>query len=415
MRKNYTAWHKSLLYGFAGSFILIFLSIPLYAGEMNPKKEERKKEGESSAVTLFLTGDVMSGRGIDQVLSHPSHPRIYEPYVRDARTYTALAEEVNGPISRPVEWDYIWGIALRELAREKPDVRIINLETALTKSNEYWQGKGINYRMHPENIPLLRVANIDVAVLANNHILDWGYSGLKESLETLGKAGISHAGAGMDLDEAEKPAIVDLGNKGRVLVFSYAMESSGVPSSWAAKEKQSGLSLLNDFSAKTIDEIEKKVKEVREKGDVVVLSLHWGGNWGYPVLKSERTFVHGLVDKGIADIIHGHSSHHIKGIEVYKGKLILYGCGDLINDYEGIGGYEEFRGDLGLMYFATADQATGRLLSLKMKPVMMRNFSLKEVSRKDFNWLKNVLNREGTPLGTRVEEDGDKGLLLKWE
>ena len=96
---------------------------------------------------LFLCGDVMTGRGIDQVLPHPSPPRIYEPVVRDARMYVALAEDVNGPVPRAVEPSYIWGDALDELKHVAPAARIVNLETSVTCSEEAWP-KGINYRMH---------------------------------------------------------------------------------------------------------------------------------------------------------------------------------------------------------------------------------------------------------------------------
>ena len=138
-----------------------------------------------NAITIFLCGDVMTGRGIDQVLPHPSDPTIYESYMKNARGYVKIAEEVNGPIDYPVSFSYVWGDALKELDRVAPDVRIINLETSVTKSNDYWKGKGINYRMHPENISILTAAKIDVCSLANNHVLDWGYSGLLETLETL--------------------------------------------------------------------------------------------------------------------------------------------------------------------------------------------------------------------------------------
>jgi poly-gamma-glutamate synthesis protein (capsule biosynthesis protein) len=99
-------------------------------------------------VTLFLCGDVMTGRGVDQILAHPCPPGIQEPYVRDARDYVALAEEANGPIPRPVSPTYIWGDALQELERIAPDARIINLETSVTTSDDVWPGKGIHYRMH---------------------------------------------------------------------------------------------------------------------------------------------------------------------------------------------------------------------------------------------------------------------------
>ena len=133
-------------------------------------------------ISLFLSGDVMTGRGIDQVLAHPGNPRLFEPYVKDARDYVVIAEQENGLIPKPVGYSYIWGDALKALEKMAPDVRIVNLETSITQRNEYWPGKGINYRMHPKNIPCITSAGIDCCVLANNHVLDWGYMGLQEKL-----------------------------------------------------------------------------------------------------------------------------------------------------------------------------------------------------------------------------------------
>lgn len=184
-------------------------------------------------VTLFLCGDVMTGRGIDQVLPHPGDPGLHEPWVRSAREYVALAEAVNGLLPEPLDYAYVWGDALAEFDRVRPDARIINLETAVTASDARVD-KGINYRMHPNNIPVLTAAGIDCAVLANNHVLDWGTAGLLETLQVLDSADIRTAGAGRDRGGAATPAVIDLGDKGRVLVLALGAESSGIPRDWAA-------------------------------------------------------------------------------------------------------------------------------------------------------------------------------------
>lgn len=130
----------------------------------------------SDLITIFLTGDVMVGRGIDQILPHPGDPAIHESYMKSALGYVELAERTSGPIPRPADWAYIWGNALGELRRMAPDLRVINLETSITRSDEYWRNKGINYRMNPKNMAVLTTAGIDYCSLANNHVLDWGYS-----------------------------------------------------------------------------------------------------------------------------------------------------------------------------------------------------------------------------------------------
>jgi len=366
------------------------------------------------AITIFLCGDIMPGRGIDQVLPHPSDPRIHEPYLTDAREYARLAEKASGPMQRPFSFRTVWGNALAELDRRSPDVRMINLETAVTRSEEYWEGKGINYRMHPANAPILTAAGIDVATLANNHVLDWGYSGLAETIATLKKLNIAHTGAGRNRSEAEAPAIVDLGRKGRVIVFSFAVGTSGVADAWAALNSRPGVNFLADLSPDTVLRIREQVQRVKKQGDILIASIHWGPNWGYDISPEQVRFAHGLIDAAGMDVIHGHSAHHVKAVEVYHDKLILYGCGDLLNDYEGIGGHEDFRGDLGLMYFAQVDPATGRLLALDMIPTQVRRFRVNLASPVEAAWLAGVLNREGRKYGTSVEPSDEKRLRLDW-
>jgi len=364
--------------------------------------------------TLFLCGDIMTGRGIDQILAHSAPPRLFEFYVRDARVYVEIAEEVNGPIPRRVDNTYVWGDALAELQRRAPSARIVNLETSLSATGEPWPGKGINYQMHPANTPLLTAAGVDVAVLANNHVLDWGYRGLAETLDALHQAKIRTAGAGSTLLEAETPAVVPTG-AGRVLVFAFGAESSGIPGAWQASAKKAGINLLPDLTERTVDRIGELVRGVKRPKDVAIASLHWGGNWGYAISSAQQKFAHLLIERAGIDLIHGHSSHHPQAIEVYRGKLILYGCGDLINDYEGIDGYEAYRGDLGLMYFPRIDAVTGKLVGLEMVPMQMKKFRLNRVSQQDIIWLQETLSREGQRLGTRVTIGEGGTLVLHWQ
>jgi len=357
----------------------------------------------SAAPTFFLSGDVMLGRGIDQVLPHPSPPQLYEPYVRSALGYVELAERASGALPRPVDFGYVWGDALEELRNRAPVARIVNLETAVTVSEDAWPGKGIHYRMHPRNVPCLAAAGIDCCVLGNNHVLDWGHAGLEETLYSLHRAGLRTAGAGLDASGAEAPAAIEWAGGGRVLVFSYAMQSSGVPADWAAGPARPGVNLLADLSRQSCDAIVRQVAAARRPGDRVVVSLHWGGNWGYAASAEERAFAHRLVDADAVDVLHGHSSHHPRGIELYRGRAILYGCGDFINDYEGIGGHEEFRAELCVMVFASLDAADGAVRELALVPMRMRRFRLQHATAEEAGWLQRTLDRESGALGARVE------------
>jgi poly-gamma-glutamate capsule biosynthesis protein CapA/YwtB (metallophosphatase superfamily) len=364
----------------------------------------------NEVISLFLCGDVMTGRGIDQVLPHPGNPVLRESYVRDARQYVELAEVANGPIPRPADFDYIWGDVLEELERAGTDVRVINLETSITESEDYWPDKEVLYRMHPRNIGCITAARIDCCCLANNHVLDWGYRGLHETLGTLDRAGVARAGAGENAAAAAAPAAFDIAGKGRVLVFSLGSITSGILRKWGATEDKPGINLLEDLSERTARRIARQMMRQTQPRDVTIASIHWGDNWGYDIPAEQINFAHRLIEEGIS-IVHGHSSHHVKAIEVYLDRLILYGCGDFLTDYEGIGGYEEFRSDLALMYLVKFDAQDNRLVELRLVPFQAGQFRLHRASAEDAAWLWDILNRLGAPFGTRAQSE-DSSMIL---
>ena len=365
------------------------------------------------SLRLFLCGDVMTGRGIDQALPHPVDPVLYEPYVRDAGGYVDLAEKAHGPIPRPLSFDYIWGHALHELERASVDLRIINLETAITSEGTPWPDKGIHYRMHPLNIDCLSAARISCCALANNHILDWGYAGLSETLGSLDVVGIAHAGAGNNAEEAAAPAVLAVPGKPRVLLFSFGSPTGGIPHEWSAMPSRGGVNLLDDLSDGTAARIADQMRHHQRPGDLLIASIHWGGNWGYDIPPEQITFAHRLIEEGVA-IVHGHSSHHVKAIEIFKNRLILYGCGDFLTDYEGISGYEEFRGDLALMYLVELNSENGELLSARLVPMQMRRFRLERAAAGDAKWLCDMLNKLGKQFGTTARLNQDNSMKFDW-
>lgn len=373
-----------------------------------------KNVSDNHSVKLFLCGDVMLGRGIDQILPHSVSPKLYESYVKDAKDYVRLAEIKNGPISQPVSYKYIWSDALNVWKKMAPVAKIINLETSITNHNKPWAGKGINYRMHPKNVEVLTTAGIDFCSLANNHTLDWERAGLTETINTLKNSGIAFAGAGINDIEAAKPAILPMKN-GKLIVLAYGAKSSGIPKSWEAQENLPGLNMLPETVDFAVALIKNEVDKIKQKNDIVLVSIHWGGNWGYDIPPSHQKLAHELIDKAGVDLIQGHSSHHPMGIEVYRNKLIIYGAGDFINDYEGIAGYEQFKAELSLMYFPELSQENGELISLKMFPMETKNFRINHASKSDALWMKNVLDREGIALGTKVKWNDNHSLDLEWK
>ncbi|RKS07291.1 poly-gamma-glutamate synthesis protein (capsule biosynthesis protein) [Nocardiopsis sp. Huas11] len=356
-------------------------------------------------MTLFLCGDVMLGRGVDQILPHPGDPALEEDFVRDARTYVRLAEEVSGPIPAPVGFDWPWGEVLPVLEESAPDVRVVNLETGVTSGGAFWPGKAVHYRAHPSNLPCLARVRPHVCSLANNHVMDFGPTGLVDTLDALSAAGLRTAGAGRAAEEACAPVAVPVDGGGRVLVFAVGLASSGIPPAWAARADRPGVALAPTGAGSGAAEIVARVRRTREPGDVVVVSVHWGGNWGYDVSR-EVDFAHALVDGGV-DLVHGHSSHMPRPIEVYRDRLVLYGCGDLVNDYEGIRGHEEYRDDLRLVYLASVEPGTGRLLALRMVPLRARRMRLWRAPAEDALWLRRRLTEVGESFGCALVRDGE--------
>jgi poly-gamma-glutamate synthesis protein (capsule biosynthesis protein) len=354
----------------------------------------------------------MTGRGVDQVLPRSVEPTLHERYAKDARTYVRIAEQAGARIPEEVGFDYVWGAALDELDALAPDHRVVNLETAVTTHDEPWPGKGIHYRMHPANVPVLTAAGLDAVVLGNNHVMDWGRPGLRETLRSVREGGIATAGAGLDQEDAAAPAVLE-GRAGRTLLFSWASPTAGVPATWVAGPGEPGVRYLETLDAAAADRVAGEVERWREEGDRVVVSLHWGGNWGYGIPAGQRLFARRLVEVGGADVVHGHSSHHPKGMEVHQGRLILYGCGDLLNDYEGISGHERYRSELTLLYVPRL-AGDGSLEALTLSPMRIRDFRLHRPEESEVSWLRETLDRECRELGARIEPAEGGRLRLAW-
>jgi len=358
-------------------------------------------------VTLFVCGDVMLARGIDQILSQPCDPILHEAYLKDARDYVKIAEGASGPIPRGVAPEYPWGEALAVLDAARPDARIVNLETSITRGGAHDPRKGIHYRVSPENAACLAAARIDVCALANNHVLDWEPPGLLDTLETLDRLHIRRCGAGRDLDEAIRPAVIELGGRGRVAVFSVGCADAGVRPWWAAAVGRPGVHVVDELDDDAARRLRHAIEPWRQPRTLIVLSIHWGPNWDFAIAPAHRRFAHRMIDEAGVDLVHGHSSHHVKAIEVHHGRAILYGCGDLLTDYEGIRGNEVYRGDLGLLYLVTLDEV-GALEALEMVPMRMRRFRLIQAGLEEAHWLATTLADQGAPLGTSVVLEGQR-------
>jgi poly-gamma-glutamate synthesis protein (capsule biosynthesis protein) len=199
-----------------------------------------------------------------------------------------------------------------------------------------------------------------------------------------------------------------------LLFFSFGSATSGVPQDWKATTISPGVNLLEDLSEATAVRVANQMLAYQQPGDLTVASIHWGSNWGYEISRDQIVFAHRLIEEGVA-IVHGHSSHHVKAIEVFKDRLVLYGCGDFVTDYEGITGHETLRGDLVLMFLVDVDPRTGQLISARLVPMRMRRFRLEHASEADAEWVCRLLNDLGAQFRTGVRLEKDNRLTLVWQ
>jgi poly-gamma-glutamate capsule biosynthesis protein CapA/YwtB (metallophosphatase superfamily) len=319
------------------------------------------------AFYIVLVGDVMLGRLIDQLRpTHVENPSEHEIVSGFARRMPMLSSYcARTP----------WGNTLRLF--RSAHLNLINLETSVTTHDRPWPHKAFNYRMHPANVDFLTEAKVDYASLANNHTLDFCEPGLVETVDTLAKTGIEFAGAGKTREKAVMPAelclrrgpdggrhpqgggvskeeatVSEQGATYRVHVYS----ASDHPSDWKV------IPTFHFFDYTSAERGRLKAQLVSyshshdsESGggggnsncDLKVFSVHWGPNYQLIPDPEIRSLAHFLIDECGVDVVHGHSSHHIQGVETYKGKIIIYGCGDFVDDYSID---QKFRNDLGAVW-----------------------------------------------------------------
>ncbi len=252
-------------------------------------------------LTLALMGDVMLGRGVNEAL-------------------VAM---------RPAE---LWGGVLPHLVQA--DLRIANLECALTTHTHQWTRtrKMFHFRADPSAVKALQAARIDACSLANNHTLDYGERGLIDTLHTLKAAGISYAGAGANASEAAQPTLVEVQgiNTYRVALIAFTDNEPD----FAAQSARPGTNFMEaSLDQTSLARVSTAIGEARAMGaDLVVFSNHWGGNFIQRPSHRFRDFAKRVIELG-ADIYYGHSAHICQGIELHRGKPILYDTGNLIDDY----------------------------------------------------------------------------------
>lgn len=252
----------------------------------------------NSITLLAFLGDIMLGRGVNALI----------------------------PLHDP---EHFWGTTLPVL--RSTDVVFGNLECAMTSHTQPWNKtfKVFHFRASPQAVNALKVANIQVVSLANNHTLDFEEKGLLDTLKHLDQAGIKHAGAGKNLSEARAPAILTV--KGLKIAFIAATDNEPP---FAAGERKPGTNYLEiNTRPAALAHLYEDIKQAKERGArFIILSLHWGPNMVQTPTSEFKAFAHKAIEMGV-DVIYGHSAHLFQGIEFYKSGVILYNTGDFLDDY----------------------------------------------------------------------------------
>lgn len=279
---------------------------------------------------ILFAGDVMLGRLVNKVLAN-------------------------------AQFTYVWGDTIDIIKRA--DFSLINLECPVSSKGKKWNKtfKVFHFRANLDAIQVLNSASIDYVSLANNHILDYDIEALLDTLDILDKNNISHSGAGRNLKEAMKPAILEKKLKPKPSnnnnpfhnVYTEKVNNNdnikntiriGIISltdnepEWEAKDDLAGI----NYIPATLDpdryyyRLQNYIEQAKTQSDLVIVSSHIGPHFRETPSVKYVNFAHKIIDFG-ADIYWGHSNHMPQGIELYKhnnnNKIILYDCGDFIDDY----------------------------------------------------------------------------------
>jgi poly-gamma-glutamate capsule biosynthesis protein CapA/YwtB (metallophosphatase superfamily) len=278
------------------------------------------------------------------------------------------------------------------------DLTIVNLECALTSSVHRWPGaaKAFYFGAPPQAIRTLTDAGIDMVNLANNHVLDFGVAGLRETLRHLRQHGIRFAGAGENIGEASSPAIIDCGG----IRFGMAAFCDH-QADFAAQKNRPGIRYidLNDEAA-ALAMLRKALQPLQQAAvDWPILSLHWGPNMELrPSLKFRR-LAHAAIGMGWK-ILFGHSAHVFHGIEICQGCPIVYAAGDLVDDY-----YVDpaFKNDHQLLFEIELTHSALRRISLT--PVFIEDCQARLAGGEQFETIARWMTSVCDEMGTRVHRD----------
>lgn len=316
-------------------------------------------------VTLALAGDTMLGRSVARTLTISPPEALVAPEVR-----AALGQA---------------------------DLVVLNLECCISERGEPWAapGKPFFFRAPPRAVELLVLLGVDCVTLANNHALDYGVDALSDTMDHLAAAGIATVGAGANLDQARRPAMLTAGGL-RVAVLGIADH----PADFAAGPDRPGVAFA-DLGRQVPQWLLQTVREA--EADITLVTPHWGPNMTTAPVDHVRRAAGTLVDAG-ATLIAGHSAHLPHGVA----GPVLYDLGDFLDDYRVD---PRLRNDLGLLFLVTLDAAGP--LRLEALPLKLEYCHTRLAADEDATWVRRRFRSACAALGTSVEEAAGR-LTINW-
>ena len=348
---------------------------------------------------ILFTGDVMLGRLVNQVLAN-------------------------------AQFTYVWGDTIDIIKRA--DFSLINLECPVSSKGKEWNKtfKVFHFRANLDAIQVLNSASIDYVSLANNHILDYDIEALLDTLNILDKNNISHSGAGRNLKEAIKPAIIEKKLKAKPSNnhdFYYNVDNEEVNNNdskntiriglisltdnepgWEAKDDFAGINYIPITLEpdKYYYRLQNYIEKAKKQSDLVIVSSHVGPHFRETPSMKYVNFAHKIIDLG-ADIYWGHSNHMPQGIELYKhndnNKIILYDCGDFIDDYAIDSNYRNDLSFIFLLHFLMDKNHKLSNNNSNNGNILLQNSMIELIPTKISNFMVNTI-----PV-----DDNDADLIIK--
>ncbi len=282
------------------------------------------------------------------------------------------------------------------------DVSFLNLESPVTTwSHQFPLYKKYLYRVHPHATEAWQWLGLDLVSLANNHMVDYRQRGLTDTVRHLDRASIAHVGAGKNETAARRPVIFKVGST-RIGFLAY-LESRIF---WNLYLRTYAVGDRVGCARFERSDVARDIKRLRPLVDVLIVSVHWGDNY-VGISSAQKSAGRWLTSLGV-DVVAGHHSHDVQGVEVRGRRVILYSLG---NYAWGTPGRRHMRiGLLARLRIAPRQgKQPGRLRSVELLPIVTQNrivrFQPRRLRHKELPWLDKLL-KPSRKMGTQLTVEG---------